>query len=283
MILPQWLLLISAVLTAFLAIMLIVFARKSLKSFTVLVVVIAAGAGTAYLSQNEPWITKIFASDKPVSTPLSKYAHSTKQPPHPTEVLLDVPIIRQYPELPRGCEVTSLAMLLQYESINVDKLELAQAVAKDTTPYKKINGQTHFGNPHVGFVGSMTDLSQPGFGVYQGPIHDLAEVYAPGKTVNLTGSTFSNLLAYVGKGHPVWVITNVTFDELPASEFTTWQTASGPFTTTYREHSVVITGYSSHYVYVNDPIDGQKNKKLPLEPFRNAWQQMGSQAIAVPN
>lgn len=42
------------------------------------------------------------------------------------EILLDAPIIKQFPELPRGCEVTSLAMFLQYYQVKTDKMELAK-------------------------------------------------------------------------------------------------------------------------------------------------------------
>ena len=40
----------------------------------------------------------------------------------------DVPFIKQLPELPRGCEVTSLAMLLQYKGVQVDKMQLASEI-----------------------------------------------------------------------------------------------------------------------------------------------------------
>ena len=49
---------------------------------------------------------------------------------------LDVPALRQLPELYNGCEVTSLAMLLQASGSSVDKLTLAKQIKKDLTPFK---------------------------------------------------------------------------------------------------------------------------------------------------
>ncbi len=48
---------------------------------------------------------------------------------------------------------------------------------------------------------------------------------------------------------------------------------------TYKEHSVLVTGYDQSYIYFNDPLTGEKNKKAPKQHFINAWKQMGSQAI----
>lgn len=91
-------------------------------------------------------------------------------------ILLDAPVISQLPELPRGCEVTSLAMLLQYQGVSIDKMKLAEEVQK--VPFSKDGFN---GNPHDGFVGSMTSLGEPGLGVYSEPIYKLADQYLPGK------------------------------------------------------------------------------------------------------
>ena len=44
------------------------------------------------------------------------------------EQKLNVPLERQLPDLPNGCEVTSLSMLLNYYDINVSKLELSSNI-----------------------------------------------------------------------------------------------------------------------------------------------------------
>ncbi|WP_243355406.1 C39 family peptidase [Bacillus litorisediminis] len=197
------------------------------------------------------------------------------------QVLLNAPIISQFPELARGCEVTSLAMLLQFHGYDVDKLTLAQEIAKDPTTYKNINGQIFFGHPNTGFVGNMYSYAEPGLGVYHKPIKELAEKYAPGKVIDLTGSDFTSVQIYLSQGLPVWVITNTSYQALPETEFEAWQTPSGPIKITYKEHSVLLTGYDEQFVYFNDPLTGEKNKKAPMIEFVQSWTQMGSQAIAI--
>ncbi|MDF2792158.1 MAG: hypothetical protein K0S80_5260, partial [Neobacillus sp.] len=50
--------------------------------------------------------------------------------------IVDVPHIQQMPELQRGCEVTSLAMLLQYAGVSVDKMTLASEIT--TIPFRDL-------------------------------------------------------------------------------------------------------------------------------------------------
>lgn len=191
-----------------------------------------------------------------------------------SHVLIDVPEIRQYPELPRGCEVTSLAMLLEQAGVNVSKMELARQVK--TEPYYQ-NGQ--FGNPDHGFVGSMTDLSQPGYGVYHEPLASLARDYLPYQIVDLSGKPFDAVLERLRAGFPVVVITNVTFKPLPGNDFRTWKTTSGQVTVTNMEHAVLVTGFDQNHIFFNNPLGG-KNESADRNTFIQAWQQMGSQAIS---
>jgi uncharacterized protein YvpB len=195
------------------------------------------------------------------------------------QVLLNIPAISQIPDLPRGCEVTTLAMLLNNAGVAVDKMELGEKVTRDHTPQKITNGEIYFGNPNDGFVGDMYSLKRPGYGVYHKPIAKLAEKYLPGKIKDLTGADFEELKIHLSDGRPVWVITNTTYQKLDESQFQTWNTPTGPVKITHREHSVLITGYDPHFVYFNDPLTGEKNKKAPIKDFEESWVQMGRQAI----
>ncbi|WP_223589587.1 C39 family peptidase [Neobacillus bataviensis] len=215
---------------------------------------------------------------KAVNTPLitREVALQKESPILPDSKLLDIPLLNQMdkPLLYNGCEVTSLAMILNYNGVKVTKNELAKNIK--TVPLTYSNGKK--GNPNAGFVGDMAH--GPGLGVYNGPVYELAQKYAGDKAVNLTGSPFTDLLKKVSQGHPVWIITTTSF--APVSVFQTWDTPQGKIDITFSEHSVVITGYDENYIYINDPY-GTKNKKLDRDNFIKAWEQMGKQAIIIEN
>lgn len=194
------------------------------------------------------------------------------------KIIIDgVPHISQLPELQRGCEVTSLSMLLQYEGIATDKMTLAKKIYK--IPFRDANYVR--GNPYDGFVGDIYTFSKSGYGVYHGPVANLAETFLPGKIKDVTGQPFQAVTALLDSGSPVWVIINSTFAPLPESEFTTWKTNTGDVKITYSEHSVVIVGYDENYLYINDPLGSSGYKPVSRKAFEQAWIQMGSQAIGI--
>jgi len=191
------------------------------------------------------------------------------------KVLIDAPHIKQKPELDRGCEVTSLAMLLNHAGVSVDKMTLADKVKK--VPYER-NGLR--GNLNDGFVGNMQTFDQPGIGVYHGPIKNLAESYLPGKVLDFSGKEFEEVLAHLDQQRPVWVVVTSTYDVVPENHWVTWKTSSGPLKITFKMHSVLVTGYDKDYIYVNDPLSS-KNRKLPRQKFIAGWEQIGKQAITI--
>ncbi|MEW9667741.1 C39 family peptidase [Ammoniphilus sp. 3BR4] len=192
--------------------------------------------------------------------------------------LLDAPLIKQNPELPRGCEVTSLAMMLHHAGKATSKMLLAEQVIKDRTPIKKKHGKiVSWGDPYLGFVGDMYNWNNPGFGVYHEPLLVLANHHLEGKALDLTGSDFNDVLEFLEKGHPVVAIINSRFR--PVYDWIQWKGPQGKVRVTFREHAVLLVGYDQRFVYVNDPLSGQKNRKLGRYSFEKGWEQMGRQAI----
>ncbi|MFS0560033.1 C39 family peptidase [Terribacillus sp. 179-K 1B1 HS] len=188
---------------------------------------------------------------------------------------LDVPLLNQMdaPKLYNGCEVTSLAMILQYAGYDVTKNDLADQIAY--VPLNYNNGQ--HGDPNEGFVGDMPN--GPGLGVYHGPIMEVAKEIAGDKAVDVTGESVEEAIYKpLENGKPVWIITTSSF--APVDDMETWETPNGQVDVTYSVHSVAVTGYTDDTVFLNNPY-GQKNQEVDRENFEKAWEQLGSQAIYI--
>ncbi|MED1858611.1 C39 family peptidase [Brevibacillus reuszeri] len=196
--------------------------------------------------------------------------------------IVDAPYYSQLPELPRGCEVTTLAMLLGVNGFSVDKMVLAREIVRDPTPLSYDSEQNmRWGNPYKGFVGDMYDAKKPGFGVFHKPIEELARKYAGQQVMNLTDLDFSDITSIVGQGIPVWVIVTSTFAQ-DNSRSVKWLTADGPIQTTRNEHSVLLTGFDGTYVYFHDPLrQAGKGSRRAVSTFEQGWNQMGKQAITI--
>ncbi|MBT2662870.1 C39 family peptidase [Bacillus sp. ISL-45] len=190
-----------------------------------------------------------------------------------SKVMLDAPHISQLPELERGCEVTTLAMLSQHAGKDVGKMELSKEIAR--VPFKKDGMKGH---PGEGFVGNMKSMDKPGLGVYHGPVAELGEQYLPGKILDLTGEDFKEVEKHVKDGRPVWVLVPSIFALVPDKHWEIWNTRKGKEKITYKWHSVLVTGFDDRNIYVNDPLEG-KNEKLSKEEFVAGWEQFGEQAI----
>ncbi len=240
---------------------------------------LSIGIGSYYVyNANLPTLFNAIFQDKQVQLHTSKKSKLINK--SNISYQIEAPVIKQFPELPRGCEVTSLSMLLQFHDIEVNKMETAEKIKKDETSYTKKNGVIHFGDPNVGFVGDMYNISNPGYGVYHKPLYQLTKDYVGDKALDITGKPFDSVIELVAQGKPVVVITNITYKALPDTNFITWQTPNGPLDVTMKLHAVLVTGFDSKSIYFNDPYDGTQ-KKAPRQEFVSAWEQMGNQAISI--
>ncbi len=194
--------------------------------------------------------------------------------------VIEVPLILQLPELARGSEITSLAMLLTYAGVEVTKLELAEQVKKDQTPLKREDDVIYFGHPNDGFVGNIYTTSIPGIGVFHKPIRELAELYLPDTIVDMTGAQFEDVIYPIHQGIPVWVLIHNQFKTLPETSFQKVMTPSGEINVTPHQHSVLITGYDENHIYFNDPLSREVSRPISREQFKAAWMQMGQQAVS---
>jgi uncharacterized protein YvpB len=219
------------------------------------------------------------------TTPTVHSSNHTKRTTHPSQtkkpkkVVLDVPLIKQNPELKYGCEVTSLAMVLRYAGVNVDKMTLAKEVKKDNDPnIRNQNGDiVSWGNPADGFVGDMTGKTI-GYAVFDEPITELMENYLPERAINLTGRPFDELLKYVENKRPVVVWT--TGDYRLPDRWESWKHGRQIIKTPLDLHAVVLVGFDDHFVYINDPLWGKKAHKVNKQQFIDSWVALKKRAVS---
>lgn len=128
----------------------------------------------------------------------------------------------------------------------------------------------------MGFVG---DPFARGYGVFHEPIVNIIDHYLPGRSVDLTGTSFNEILETVRRGKPIVVwATEQMADPVEADA---WEDHDGNHVDWLEpEHALLMTGWDDDYVYMNDPVTG-KQEKYELAQFEEVWEQMGSQAVTV--
>lgn len=158
-------------------------------------------------------------------------------------VKIDVPVISQMPELPTGCEMTTVAMLLQYKGIKISKFQVA-----DQTPRSM--------NANAGFIGDP--YSPTGGWVFPQGIAPVVNKYL-GKSVDLTGASTSTIYKKLIQGHPV-VVWMANFN-------------------TFSNHAIILTGYNKKSIFYNNPWTGKK-EKISKSEFMIHWNDNERRALS---
>lgn len=179
--------------------------------------------------------------------------------------------LSQNPELPTGCEITSLTSVMNYYGINVKKETMADDYLKkgDGSYYKM-------------FLGNPRDAGS--FGCMAQPIVDAANLYFKKNNVsmkasNVSGVTFDKILEYVSQGVPM-IVWN-TMGMAPAYESQTLTLDGREYTWIAPEHCVVVVGYDldNNEVYVADPMAGMVTRNL--KTFEERYDSLKRQAVYV--
>lgn len=226
------------------------------------------------VSQNISSVTTAESIPTPVPVPTATPAPAGR----PESALLKAPVINQYPELPSGCEITSLAMLLGYAGFDKTKLELYEEMPKDQTPivYDNKGNIKFWGNPNTGYVGDATPRAK-GFGIFHEGLYPMLQSYIP-TAIDLTRESFDKYEEQIAKGYPVLVWTTIDF-KVP-QKWVVWDSPQGLVKTTFKEHAVLLVGYDEEHVYVNDPATGQGARQLKKNEFIASWVALGKQGLS---
>ncbi|QKY71721.1 hypothetical protein Len3610_13315 [Lentibacillus sp. CBA3610] len=191
-----------------------------------------------------------------------------------------IPAYYQYPDLPTGCEATSLAMLLSWgRGEPVSKFDVADTLPKGDKVHQA-DGEWKGAHPNKMFVGDpYTDSDDGSYGVFEGPILETVEMFMSSSGTDLTGESFESLLAIVRSGKPVMAWT--TLEQRETYYGKTWTDSDGDVIDWYEnEHAVVLVGVDGDDVLAHDPDTG-KAEFYDRELFERNWHSMGGRAVTL--
>lgn len=159
----------------------------------------------------------------------------------PVNVQLDVANVLQHPELPDGCEVTSLSIVLRYAGVDTDKCELSDKYLPKSKTLDADPNEFYLREPRTN-----------GFYCFAGPLVKCVNAYNEDKgtdikTRDLTGCDVFELYKCIDKGIPVVVWGTLYWND-------PWRYENGLYSNL---HCMVLTGYTETSVSINDPIYGE--------------------------
>lgn len=188
---------------------------------------------------------------------------------------LSVSCILQEPELPSGCEVTSLAIVLNYLGISTDKCDLAD--------HFLVTAPIGTSSLHTAFAGDARDPYA--YGCYSEVLVNTANQYLTNtgnsamNVKNLSGTDFYSLFDELDQGNPViiWGTENMK----PAGDTISWTVNGTECTWKYEQHCLVLTGYNydNKTVTIADPLRGTCSYDMDTVAAR--YMEMYSQSIVI--
>lgn len=193
------------------------------------------------------------------------------------------PLIIQNPELPTGCEITALTMILNYYGYPADKIEMArQYLPKtDTGNYYGEDGLLYGNALNDFFIGDP--FSAAGITCGIGALKTAAEQYLQnaGSSLNaydMTGTAPEELYDMVENGEPILVLITISMAE--RWETQGWYTENGSYVDwSQNDHGTVLIGYSEFAITIADPIAGIV--EYPREDFENVYRSRGQKCMKL--
>ncbi len=226
------------------------------------------------------------SSSEPSQTPSSSQYYTGLMVPSSAAfsgftVNLPVLNIRQNPELPQGCEITSLAIAMNYKGYKVNKVNLAKFYLP------MVDYDTHISYAEDFYVGDPSEEYPYGLYCLERAIVKTIDNYnKDNPTVSYkTPTSLSGLYSELDKGNPVMVW--VTLWDPDKEDFENPDmTKHENYTEYYNLHCMVLTGYSDTRVSLadplakdSDPLDGIRI--IDRDRFEAVWRTMGNRSVSI--
>lgn len=188
--------------------------------------------------------------------------------------MLSLNCVYQMPELPTGCEITSLTTVLNYLGYSVSKETMADVYLPKCSLQEGSFWHYFVGNPR----------SEYSYGCFAAPIVEAAQEFLTDQgslyqAANYSGSDFSVLLNEVAAGNPVILWSTIGLK--PAYQTQSWKINGEVVRWTAPEHCVVLAGYdlAEGTALISDPLVGMVMRDLDTVVCR--YNQMSSQAVVI--
>ena len=199
------------------------------------------------------------------------------------DILLPVPQILQNPELPNGCEITSLCEVLRYLGFDADKCDLADNYLPCSERWWGADpDQVYLGDPH-----REDDSPFCGFYCFAGPIVAAAKAYLADRNaaaaytpVDLTGAEEAELIAQLQRGRPFIFWASLHFEDILFDVRGSFPLPDGRKHRLFHHlHCMVCCGVDEDCFTIADPLDF--NRRVPRAQFMKIYRQLGSRAVIL--
>ncbi len=195
----------------------------------------------------------------------------------------DFELIWQMPELPTGCEITSLTMVLNYLGAEADKVDISREylLKEDVT----CDENDKYYGPDFKYTFAGDPEGDTSYGCMAPCIVKTAQRYIADNEyalspVNLSGAEFEELLDYVE--HDVPVIIWSTMELIEPEYKAKWYTPENKEVVwPSNEHCVVLTGYDADVgtVQTHDPMNGVLT--LDMGAVCTRYEQLEKNAVII--
>lgn len=202
--------------------------------------------------------------------------------PDNLELWQPLELILQNPELPNGCEITSMAMVLDAAGYPVDKLALYDYLPRQPVT-SRANRRTG-PDPELAYAGDAASETG-GWYCFEGPLVESANRWLEDqggalRAVSATGLSRAELDTYAQQEIPVVCWATLGYEPPQRSESRAWRLPDGTIYRPYVNlHCVVLAGADGDQYRIADPISGMTEVDAGL--FWESFSAMGSRAVVL--
>lgn len=197
--------------------------------------------------------------------------------------LTDFDIIEQYPELPTGCEITAMTMVLNYYGYQVNKVTMALDYMPKVQAefYRSEDGRLMGPDLENFFMGDPTE--ETGYICGTGAIVTAANRYLADVGSDLTAAAIKNaqpekLYDLIDQGTPVVIWCTINMED--RAETDGWYREDGTYMEwSTNDHGAVLIGYDEDTVTVADPIYSRIT--VSRDQFEKIFAERGGQCVIL--